>query len=59
MGFVRRRPLVAAVLTFMHFPIFMGLWVWATEALAELRDALARGDGPAKLLAGQRRLGTS
>lgn len=40
---VRDRPLLAAALAFMHFPIFMGLWVMATEMAADVRARLERG----------------
>jgi hypothetical protein len=39
---LRDRPLLAAALAFMHFPVFMGLWVMAAEALADARAAFGR-----------------
>lgn len=58
-SFVRRRPLLAAILAFMHFPIFMGLWVMATETAADVRARLSAGDDRLATLTGGRRSAAS
>lgn len=38
----RERPLLAASVAFLHFPLIMGVWVMAAETLAGWRRSLAR-----------------
>lgn len=59
MRFMRERPMLAAAVAFMHFPILMGLWVMAAETFADLRERLSVGDSPsAAMTAGHRSAAT-
>ena len=43
MSSLNKRHLYAALLLFMHFPVWMGLYVWLTESVGELRGKLSSG----------------
>ena len=34
----RRQGLIASTLLIMNFPVWMGLWVWFTESVEQLRN---------------------